>query len=152
MKKSKVILLCVVAVLVAAIIIGAVVFFRSPHYALSQMKKAISKEGISAIRPYLSESLQEKYDAVVNVSEKVGFLSGLLPDSVKSGAASLISGLAESGGEIQVDLKGITWSGSRANVSLNVSNDKVNANVELVMERIGGQWRITSASIPVGLS
>ena len=42
MKKSKVILLCVVAVLVAAIIIGAVVFFRSPHYALSQMKKAIS--------------------------------------------------------------------------------------------------------------
>ena len=154
----------IIAILLILLLIvggaGAWLFFNSPERMLQKLSKDVADNGYTAVRPYLTEPLQQNFDKAASAAGKVSFganlISGLLPDAVTdaiSGKASDLLGLlSDSAGPIKVSLEGVTRGLKDARATLRVQNNAVDTTVDLVLRRVDRQWLISDVSVPMGLS
>lgn len=145
MKKSAVIMLIILAVVLVAVAIAAFCFFRSPEYALLKIRTDVQEQGLEGLKPHLTQQGQETVDKITSLAENdlVGLVVGLL--GKEDGINTLMNELRQ----IQWGLEDIMKGSENVSVILSFNyKEKLTGTIEISMIREEGTWLINGVEFP----
>ncbi len=149
---KKTLILAAAVIVLAGLIIGvgtgtAVTIFSSPEYALKQIEKDVSENGIDALEFYLTGDALSVWDTVSSVTDS-SLLNSLLS----------ILDTENTFGMLKSEFNEIQWTFDRienkrkdsADVFLDFNyDDRFTGELEFRMTKTDGQWLISDLEFPV---
>lgn len=145
MKKTVLIIVSIVTLIVAIIIGGGIYIVNTPEYAIKKMIKDVNDSGLEGLYPYLTDEAKETIDTVSSITDNniVNSIIGLVSQS------EYINVLKSEIQEIQWEVKDVLKSKESATVILSFNyKDKLIGTIELSMIREDGDWRIDELAFP----
>ncbi len=158
MKTKYIVILSIVVVLIGAMVVGAFVFLNSPEWMLKKMRDDIAAKGISSLRGYLTEDLQQAYDTaesayntarnITKVTDGISSLIGIDNPVTDSKINELIDKFKEEAKTFRIIQHKVVRRGNTAYVTLDFTVSIFNSSALLTLVRQDGRWLISELYLP----
>lgn len=144
MKKSTKIIAVILALVLIAAVCGGVVFLRSPEYAAMKIVREMKESGMEGLRPYLTEDLQKKADAISSITNNklVNLVIGLL------GKEDVINKIVSELKTVEWEVGDIMKGKNQAVASVHFRyEESISGTMEVTMIREKDGWKISAVAI-----
>ncbi len=144
MKKSTKIIAVILALVLIAGVCGGVVFLRSPEYAAMKIVREMKESGMEGLRPYLTEDLQKKADAISSITNNklVNLVIGLL------GKEDAINKIVSELKTVEWEVGDIMKGKNQAVASVHFRyEESISGTMEVTMIREKDGWKISAVAI-----
>lgn len=145
MKKSTKIIAVILALVLIAGACGGVYFLRSPEYTAMKIIRDVEESGMEGLRPYLTEDLQKKADAISSITNNklVNLVIGLL------GKEDLVNTIVSELKTVQWEVEDIMKGKNQAVATVHFQyEEKISGTMEVTMIRDKEGWKISAVEFP----